>query len=211
MPAPPPPTNKGLRFPPEPLTRPELRQLVDAASRTATSGIRIRGLVGVLFGAGLRVGETVALWPRDVETAAGKIRIRHGKGDQWRVAGIDPDAAALIDHWIERRASLGLGNRYPLFCTYSSNNFGRPISDRYVRAGLARLAAKAGLDKRVHPHGLRHTLAVDLSDSGVPLRAIADQFGHASTATTDEYLRRLAPGHLVDVMSARSWKDESSR
>lgn len=108
-------------------------------------------------------------------------------------------------------AALGLGNRCPLFCTYSSNNFGQPIGDRYVRAGLARLALKADLDKRVHPHGLRHTLAVDLSDSGVALRAIADQFGHASTATTDEYLKRLKPTQLIDVMSARNWKDESSR
>jgi integrase len=56
---------------------------------------------------------------------------------------------------------------------------------------------------------LRHTLAVDLSDSGVPLRAIADQFGHASTATTDEYLRRLNPTQLVDVMHARRWNVES--
>lgn len=79
------------------------------------------------------------------------------------------------------------------------------MSDRYVCAALARLAVKAGLDKRVHPHGLRHTLAVDLSDSGVPLRAIADQFGHASTATTDEYLRQ--PSQLVDVMVARRWQD----
>lgn len=58
-----------------------------------------------------------------------------------------------------------------MFTTYSSNNFGQPMSDRHVRADLARLAAKAGLDKRVHPHGLRHSLAVDLSDTGVPLRA----------------------------------------
>jgi integrase len=104
--------------------------------------------------------------------------------------------------------SLGLGKRHPLFCTYSSNNFGQPISDRYVRAGLVRLAVKAGLDKRVHPHGLRHTLAVDLDNQRVPLRMIADQFGHASTATTDEYLRRLNPTQLVDVMAARRWQDD---
>ena len=207
MPAPPPPTNKGRRFPPEPLTRPELRQLVDAASRTSTSGIRMRGLVGVLFGAGLRISEALDLWPRDLDTSSGKIRVRHGKGDIWRVVGIDPDAGALVDHWLERRLALGLTGRHRMFTTYSSNNFGQPMSDRYVRAGLARLAAKAGLDKRVHPHGLRHTLAVNLSDSGVPLRAIADQFGHASTATTDEYLRRLSPTHLVDVMTARRWQD----
>ena len=206
MPAPPPPTNKGRRFPPEPLTRDELRQLVGAASRTSTAGIRLRGLVGVLFGAGLRVSEALELWPRDVDTAAGTIRVRHGKGGQWRVVGIDPDSSALVDHWLERRLTLGLTGRQRVFTTYSSNNFGNPVGDRYVRAAIARLAHTAGLDKRVHPHGLRHTLAVDLSDSGVPLRAIADQFGHASTATTDEYLRRLSPTQLVDVMTARRWQ-----
>jgi integrase/recombinase XerD len=207
MPAPPPPTNKGRRFPPEPLTRVELRQLVGAASRTTSSGIRMRAMVGVMFGAGLRVSEALDLWPRDVDTAGGKIRIQHGKGDQWRVVGIDPESGALIDHWLARRSVLELGGRHRLFTTYSSNNHGQPMSDRYVRAALARLAVKAGLDKRVHPHGLRHSLAVDLSDSGVPLRAIADQFGHASTATTDEYLRRLNPSQLVDVMTARRWQE----
>lgn len=107
MPAPPPPTNKGLRFPPEPLTRMELRQLVGAASHTSTSGIRLRGIVGVLFGAGLRVGEGLALTLRDLDTAGGSVRVRHGKGDQCRVVGIDPESAALVDHWMERRAALG--------------------------------------------------------------------------------------------------------
>jgi site-specific recombinase XerD len=137
MPAPPPPTNKGLRFPPEPLTRPELRQLVAAASHTSTSGIRLRGIVGVLFGAGLRVGEGLALMPRDLDTAGGTVRVRHGKGDQCRVVGIDPESAALVDHWLERRAALGLTGRHPVFTTYSANNFGSPMSDRYVRAALA--------------------------------------------------------------------------
>jgi len=84
---------------------------------------------------------------------------------------------------MERRAALGLTGRHRVFTTYSANNLGNPMSDRYVRAALARLAQKAKLEKRVHPHGLRHTLATDMSDTGVPLRVISAQFGHASTAT----------------------------
>jgi hypothetical protein len=46
-----------------------------------------------------------------------------------------------------------------------------------------------------------------MSDTGVPLRVISAQFGHASTATTDDYLRRLAPKDLVVSMTARRWQD----
>lgn len=60
---------------------------------------------------------------------------------------------------------------------------GASLHQSYVRTLLPRLAAKAGIEKRVHPHGLRHTLAYELMMEGVPVPIIQRQLGHASLAT----------------------------
>jgi integrase len=115
--------------------------------------------------------------------------VRHGKGDRSRIVGIDPAAASLLGRWIEVRGARGIPRSAPLFCTLG----GRRLHDRYVRALLPRLARRAGIEKRVHPHGLRHTHAAELAREGVPVNVIQAQLGHRSLATTDRYLRHIAP------------------
>jgi integrase/recombinase XerD len=66
------------------------------------------------------------------------------------------------------------------------------------------MTRRAGIDKRVHPHGLRHSLAFNLAMSGVPIHAVQAQSGHTSLATTDRYVRHLAPADVVGVMQARN-------
>jgi integrase len=71
---------------------------------------------------------------------------------------------------------------------------------------LKRLADKAGIEKRVHPHGLRHTHACELRQEGVDIGIISKQLGHSSTATTARYLDHIAPQAVIDIMRAREWK-----
>jgi site-specific recombinase XerD len=158
-------------------------------------------LIVTLYRGGLRLGEALALRPKDVNLTAGTITILHGKGDRSRTVGLDPGAAAVLERWLERRRALGIGGRAPLFCTLA----GRPLKPSYVRMLLPRLAAKAGIEKRVHPHGLRHTHAAELAAEGMPLNLVQAQLGHSSLATTDRYLRHIAPAQLIEAMRARSW------
>ena len=197
-----PPTNKGRRLPPEPLTRDEIDRLIAAASGRSTTGIRSRALIAIMAGAGLRLAEALALHPRDVDLASGTVRVRHGKGNRDRTVGILPWAVPLVERWFDRRRRYGLNGRHLVFAQYSSGKVGQPLDPRYVRLLLARLADRAGIDKRVHPHGLRHSLATDLAWRGVPLPLVAAQLGHSTTATTDRYLRRLAPTEVVAAMKA---------
>ena len=82
----------------------------------------------------------------------------------------------------------------------------KPLKPSYVRTRLNRLADRVGLEKRVHPHGLRHTHSFELMMEGVPVPVIQQQLGHASLATTDRYLRHPAPKDvLVEVMHRREW------
>jgi integrase/recombinase XerD len=200
-----PPTNKGRTFRPEPLTPGEVHQLLKQASNRSSSGVRIRALVGVLYGSGIRIGEALALRPKDVSTSECYVRVLEGKGGDYRVVGLDPQSCRLLDQWLERRAALGLNGRHPVFATYTTGNVGRPLSQIYVRRSLGRLGEKAGIEKRVHPHGLRHSLAFALAQEGVPTHQIQAQLGHKSLAVTDRYVRHLNPTDVIDVMRSRTW------
>jgi site-specific recombinase XerD len=195
------PANKGNTYPPEVLSEDEVRRLIEACSNKAPTGIRNRALIIAMYRGGLRAGETRALRPKDADVKAGTITVLHGKGDRRRVVGLDPGAMAILSRWLDARRIFGINGHAPLFCTLDGN----PLKPSYLRALLPRLAQKAGIEKRVHPHGLRHTHAYELMMEGVPVPIIQQQLGHASLATTDRYVSHLAPIDVISHMQRRSW------
>ena len=191
------PANKGNKLPGEVLQADEVKALVKACG-PGPSGVRNAALIAAMFGSGLRVSEALALKPSDLDLKNGTVTVKHGKGDKARIVAIDPSAQAIIEKWMERRTRLGLNGRQPLFCTISKgDNFGTSIDSSYVRRLLPRLAQRAGIERRVHPHALRHSLASALAMEGKPLPTITAQLGHSSTAVTDRYLAKIAPADLV--------------
>ena len=195
------PANKGRTYPAEVPTREEIAALMRACSRKAPTGVRNRALIATLYRAGLRCREALELRLRDVDRDAGTIRIRRGKGGKARTVGIDPSAVAVIERWIDVRRGLGL-NGGPLFSTLG----GGPLATAYVRALLPRLARKAGVDRRIHPHGLRHAHAVELAREGVPVPMIQQQLGHVSLGTTTRYLAGLSPEETIQAIRRREWE-----
>lgn len=198
-----PPSNAGKTFRIEPLTAEEVRSLRAAVSPRYTTGKRLRALIAVLYGGGLRLQEALDLLPRDVDMENCQATIHRGKGSKRRVAGLDPGACADLAAWMEHRKAIGLTGRHPVFAAYSAGALGKPLDQRYVRTALARAATKAGIEKRVHPHGLRHSHAVGLEKDGVPLTVIQRQLGHASLDGTANYLARLTNEEVVDIIRAR--------
>ena len=180
------PPNKGKTYAPEVLTCEEIRTLLAACGRSAT-GLRNRAILVVLWRAGLRVGEALALRPSDLDPAAGTLRVPRGKTGH-RTVELDPEALALVEQWAtHRRSVVGLSGRKPLFCTLR----GVTLQASYVRSMLKRLAARSGLERRVHPHALRHTMAAELLREGASVRHIQLQLGHSDLSTTAAYLERL--------------------
>ncbi len=173
-----------------------------ACSTRAPTGVRNRALIAVLWRCGLRISEALSLELRDVDLDAGTVRVRHGKGDRSRTVGLDEQTAALLARWLDRRQKLGAGARAPIFCTLQ----GGRLDSSYVRRLLPRLARKAGIERRVHAHGLRHTYAAELAREGTAINVIRDALGHTSLAVTDRYLRDVAPTHVIDTMRARRWE-----
>lgn len=199
------PANKGVTYPAEILSPEEVAQLFRSCSNRAPTGIRNRALITALYRAGLRVSEALALKPKDVDRQAGTVRVLRGKGGKPRVTGIDPGSFAAIDRWLDKRKALGISGHAPLFCTLK----GEPIDSSYVRHLFKRLAAKAGIEKRVHPHGLRHSHAAELASEGHAMNLIQSQLGHSSLATTSRYLAHIQPQQLIDAMRDRpAWNAE---
>jgi site-specific recombinase XerD len=199
------PANAGRTYPAEILTPAEVQTLIRACSSRAPTGVRNRALLVTLYRGGLRLSEALALFPKDLDARAGTITVLHGKGDRRRTIGLDPGAFAVVDRWLEKRAKLGISPRGPLFCTLD----GRRLDDSYVRRLLRRLGERCGIHKRVHPHGLRHTHAAELAAENLPANLIQAQLGHGSLATTDRYLRHIAPQQLIDVIRRREWDTSS--
>ena len=193
------PANKGKKYPPEILSPDELDRLLKTPSNRAPTGIRNRALLCVGYRAGLRLSEALALFPKDVETDKGVIRVLHGKGDKARTVGLPQDACVALDRWLDKRKQLKIKKNAPLFCTLD----GGPLSTPYVRALMKRLKDKTSIEKRTHYHGLRHTCAWELAKEGVPMPIIQKALGHTSLQTTDRYLRHVAPHDVIDVMKNR--------
>jgi integrase len=82
---------------------------------------------------------------------------------------------------------------------------GSPPSSSYIRVLVPRLARNAGIAKRVHAHGLRHTHAAQLREEGIDIGIISKQLGHASIAMRARYLDHIAPYAVLDAMSRRRW------
>ena len=191
-------TRARRKLPPEPLEPGEVRRLLGACNR-GTTGLRARALIVTLWRSGIRLGECLGLRPKDLDLERGTLRVLHGKGDLDRVVALDPEACEVLGRWMDRRRAVGISGHGPVFCTLD----GGAVSQAWVRGLLRRLAKKAGIERRVHAHGLRHTHATELVREGQPLAVIQAQLGHKSPVTTSRYLHRLAPEAMIKAIRRR--------
>jgi len=163
---------------------------------------RYQALAMVMYGAGLRLGEALALEVDDINGARGVIRIRHGKGNKAREAKLSPSLYQwLRQYWDRERPMLPF-----LFATRE----GKRPTEATLRKALARAAKQARINKRVTPHVLRHSFATHLLEQGTDLRVVGVLLGHASLSSTVRYARvteklvRQTPSPL-DLLPQRRW------
>lgn len=163
--------------------------------------LRDRGLVELMYGTGIRVGELVALDVRDIDLTARQLRVM-GKGRKERVVPIPALACEALADWLEVRRGPGVLAE-PLFVSLrhrrpAADARPRRLGDRDVARVLAKRAAEAGIADRVHPHRLRHSYATHLLDMGAGLRDIQELLGHESLSTTQKYTA-VSVEHLRQV------------
>jgi site-specific recombinase XerD len=194
-----PPRNKRTLYPADP---PTVEEIVAVMRHTSDDrhGSRLRAMIVVLWRAGLRVQEALALAEHDLDQRRGSLLVRNGKGGRRREVGMDDWGWEHLRPWLEARAGLPVG---PLFCVIDGATRGRPWSGAAVRGEFRRFAAVAGVRRRFAPHQLRHAHALELAREGVPLNIIQRQLGHANLGTTSIYLQGIDPEEIIATVRTR--------
>lgn len=146
---------------------------------------RDRAALEVFYSCGIRVSELVGLDWADIDFQLGIVRVL-GKGSKERIVPIGEVALqALRDYGLEQR------KRWKVECKGAApvflNHQGQRITTRSVARIVEKHLKKAGIAIKLGPHGLRHTFATHLLNSGADLRVIQELLGHASLSTTQKY------------------------
>lgn len=179
-----------------PLPKVLSRDDVDLLARTAREedDPRLVCIVELLYAAGLRVSELVALPLASVKGRQGFLIVK-GKGGKERLAPLNPTARAAIDAYLSVRPE---GERY-LFASRAAEGH---LTRRRAHQMLKELALKAGIDPgKLSPHVLRHAFATHLVEGGADLRSVQTMLGHADIATTQIYTH-VAQDRLTSVVEA---------
>ncbi len=180
----------GPRLPralPKHLAEEEVEKLIATACRhEGAEGARLVCIFELLYGAGLRVSELVALPLAAAKSDRAYLIIR-GKGDKERLVPMGEPARAALAAYLDQRAHFlraGKPSRY-LFPSRGREGF---LTRRRCGQMLKDLALEAGLDPaRLSPHVLRHAFASHLVERGADLRSVQEMLGHADIATTQIY------------------------
>jgi hypothetical protein len=181
------PPNKGQCYPADPPTVEEII-LVMRQAGPGRYADRTRALIAILWRAGLRISEALALTESDLDPKTGSVLVRVGKGGKRRTVGMDDWGWEHVGRWTEHRVQLPIG---PLFCILAGPTRGRGWSATAARGELRRLAAQAGVRRRFAPHQLRHAHAIEMAHEGIPLPIIQRQLGHAHLGITSIHLQGI--------------------
>jgi site-specific recombinase XerD len=194
-----PPRSKGLRHPADPPKVEEIIAVMCAAGDDA-HGRRLRGLIVILWRAGLRIQEALLLAEADLDHRRGVLLVSRGKGGRRREVGMDAWGWEELRPWLELRVELPVG---PLLCVINGPTRGQPWSSTAARANLRRTAVHAGVRRRFAPHQLRHAHAIELARKGVPLIVIQRQLGHSDLGITSVYLQGIDNAEIIETVHAR--------
>jgi integrase/recombinase XerC len=173
---------------PDVLSQAQVEQLIAQAAIGTSPALALRdtALIELLYGAGLRIAEVVAITLADLQLGRGEVKVT-GKGNKQRVALFGAPCIRALESYLSSGrpalAALATSSTSALFL----NRNGGALGERGARARLDDVARAAGLPEAFHPHTLRHSFATHLLDGGADLRVVQELLGHESLGTTQVY------------------------
>ena len=179
---------------PEILTAKEVELLLEQPERSDRKGYRDKAMLELLYATGIRVTELISLDVTDVNLAAGIISCR-GR-DRVRSIPVYPAALKALRDYIEfiRPDMIAAPNERALFVNVNGERMSRQGFWKIVKS----YQQKAGIEKDITPHTLRHSFATHLLENGADLRSIQEMLGHADISSTQIY-SQLVKKQLKDV------------
>ncbi len=182
---------------PDTLSTQEIDLLINAIDRSTPQGERNRAIIETLYGCGLRVSELLALRLSDLFFEEGFIKAT-GKGNKERFVPISDFTIKVINLYIKQirvHEQPKPAHKDTLFL----NRRGAALTRAMVFHIIKELAIKAGIQKTISPHTLRHSFATHLLENGADLRSIQLMLGHESITTTEIYMH-VDRVHLTKIM-----------
>ena len=165
---------------PDILTPEEESRLLAVFNQRYPTSRRSRCMILLALNTGMRVSDLLKLQWSDIELATGRTHVKKGKGKKDRVLFIKP---AILSDLVEMTQKMGRTREGLIFTTLA----GEPIEDSYLRRMIADRAQKAGINKRVYFHLLRHTYLTRLYSQTKDLRLVQEVAGHEDIGTTQIY------------------------
>lgn len=159
----------------------EIELLLDSIEVVDFLSLRNKLMLEMMYGCGLRVSEVT-----DLKTAYINIEDRYlkvvGKGSKERILPFHRDIQELLKTYYKQRSNKGIESDY-LFL----NNRNQQLTSRGVQYILDKVVEKSSLNKKVHPHMLRHSFATHLLDNGADIKVVQELLGHSNLSTTQIY------------------------
>lgn len=168
---------------PDVLSKEEVRAILSAV----VTDLRFWCMFSVLYSAGLRISELLALKPDDINVSRSLIRVRQGKGRKDRFTLLSKPLIKKLTEYRELyKPKIWLFERMP----------GEQFTESIVSKRLKAAAQEAGITKRIYPHLLRHSFATHLIEQGTDLKIVKELMGHNSIRTTEIYV------HIADTFKS---------
>ena len=166
------------------LTSDEVNRFLLAPDISTPIGQRDRAILELLYASGLRVSELAHLTQSQIDMDTREIRVI-GKGSKERLVLMGKPAQEAIAAYLKdgRHKLMGKKKTDAVFI----NRYGKQLIERRIQKIVKQYAKQSGINKKVHPHTIRHTFATHLLDGGADLRVVQELLGHASLTTTQIY------------------------
>ena len=140
-------------------------------------------MVGLVLQTGLRISEVLSLTVNQIDTENKRIRVL-GKGKKLRDVVFTDDVLTLLQDYIDVRNTIKIKDTDILFLSKN----GKKMSRQNVNVNLKKYCERAGIEKNITPHSLRHTSITQMGESGMSVAKISAVAGHSSTTITSRYL-----------------------
>jgi len=174
------------------LTQEEQDKLLNQFNERYVTSYRNKVMFQLMLNTGLRSSEAASLRWKDINLTSGKLMVREGKGAKDRTLWVDDSQLEELKTWRERQVNkLGEAPKW-VFSTLKEGSSGKKLTAQQVWKTLKTYADKAGIEKDIHPHTLRHTFATDLYRETGKIRLVQKALGHSDLSTTMIYT------HIVD-------------
>jgi site-specific recombinase XerD len=181
---------------PQVMSPDETRRLLAVASN-----LKVRTLLSLGYGCGLRAGEVVRLKVKHVDSAQKIIRVEQSKGRKDRNVMLSPETLDLLRQWWKARPTRSdTGTPMEERWLFPGNRRGKPMTTRQLSRLFHEAADAAGIKKTVTLHALRHSFATHLLERGTDIRIIQALLGHDKLDTTARYTR-VATGMIAGIAS----------